>query len=779
MKLKCFWLTVLCIAFTSINAQVPSVYGIVKDAFTGEAIQGVVVFDSATSGTGISNTHGYYDITANNGYNSLVFTAPGYLTAVHLVRVFGPVSLDIELSPIGDEQTQNNQANSILNDYQIGHIMPLSKQIKDMPAIANEQDPVKFLQNLPGAKGGMEGMSGLYVRGGNNDNNLMMMDGIPVFGSGHLFGFLSPFQPNSFRDIQFYRGPAPARYGGRASSVTDVSMKEGNTNEFNGEMGINLLDLFVNANGPLDKAGKTTINIGIRKSWLDVLTRSNDNSTLNFGFHDLNAKVVFRPSQYSKLSVWVYNGRDKYGFNLKDSGFVDTTKTFEASVFKLQTKWQSTITGVNYMARINKKIFANFIVGYSHFKTNNIVNLRLSTYDSVLNPKLNWILKSDNQNALNLITAKAQFEQRISDKARLNYGLESNLYFLTPYKEYYYVRKDSFVLYDQSGGTVNNSSPIENAVYGEYIIEPVKGLTINGGLRLWSFIGKDKSFFRPEPRIFLRQLLSNGASVRLGFSVNNQGVNQLSSINLPQPTDAWFPAGKLIKPQQSIQTSFGWSKMLGAGWGINIESYYKRLNGVFDVYSDIEDQTDPQYWVDIVGQGKGNSYGIETILSKEIGPFSGFVSYSLSKTNRTIETINFGNTYPFRWDRRHSFNSIFYYRTSAWSKISFGLTVMSGSAVTVPTSAYYNYDNTLVLNYSSKNNYRLPIYHRVDFSFTKKSHRSTEDLRRYWGINIYNLFMRNNVMFVRVDKKDGVNGFTVKGISWFPFVPSMFYKIEF
>lgn len=779
MKLKILSLAVACALIGIVHAQIPSVYGYIKDQATGEVMQGVAVYDSATGSTAISNVKGYYDVTAKNGYNSLVFTAPGYLTRVEIVNTYIPVNLNIVLVPITEEQINTNPASSVLNDYQIGHTMPLNSQMKNMPVIASEQDPIKFIQYLPGAKGGMEGLSGLYVRGGNNDQNLMTMDGVPVFGSGHLFGFLSPFQPNSVRDLQFYRGPAPAQYGGRASSVTAVNMKEGSDKEWNGEIGINLLSTFLNANGPIDRAGKVTLNVGLRKSWLDVLGRSTENSTFVFGFHDLNAKLAFQLTPNSRLSIWVYNGKDKYGINQKDSSSPDSSNNVQATKIKFIQKWQSTLSGINFSTRISNKVFANFILGYSHFKTNSIVDFNSSLYDSADNLKLNWVFKQNSHNSMDLIVAKAQFEQRLSEKSRLNYGLESNLYFMVPYVEYFYARKNSFVFYDRTEGTVNNSKPIENSVYGEYIVEPYKGLTVNAGLRLWSFFTADKKFFRPEPRIILRQFLSNGAVARIGFSINNQGVNQLSSTNVPQPTDAWFPSGKFIQPQQAIQFNVGWSRLYKSGWGLNIESYFKKLNGVFDVYSDVEDQTDPQYWVNLVGQGKGNAYGIECTLSKEFGNLTGLVSYSLSKVNRTIETINFGNTYPFRWDRRHALSSVLYYNLSRRVKFSFSFTLMSGNAVTVPTSAYLNFDKTLVLHYSEKNNYRLPVYHRVDFSFTKLTKRSTPDLRRYWGITVYNALMHNNVMYITVEKQANTSEYQVKGRGLFPFVPSAFFKVEF
>lgn len=763
--------------FADLNAQAPSVYGWIRDKESGEAIHGAVVVDSASMFYTYTNQQGYFYLGLPSGRHILQVSAGGYVAAKLKIDVYQSVPQSFWLNPLDEEEpdTVSNEYHTIY-DYRSGHTAPSASQINDMPTLLSEPDPVKFAQYLPGVTGGIEGLAGLYVRGGNADQNLITMDGLPLYGNGHLAGLFSQYNVDLIRDMQFYRGAAPARYGGRAGAVMDVNMKEGNDQFWKGNFWSDLLTLRLSADGPIDKAGKTTASFGIRRSWLDLLLPKSGDNFVYYTLHDINAKVVYRPNVGHQWSFWVYNGRDKF-----DSKFAasETDTLNRTTNLKLQVgvAWQNTLAGVSYSQKINNRLYANYTVGLSRYAFENFFSFEgeLFTDTSYSQAKISV----RDKNSLTDLIGRADFEFGLNADNHFRFGAEAIRHGFKPREQTLVITSNNVSDYDSTIGKVNTKGTAEASVYGEWIANLSVGLKLNAGIRLWQFYTSEKSYIRPEPRIMLSQILQGKKALKLSFSMANQGLHQLSSVNGNLPGDVWFPVGSGIVPQQNIQIAGGFYQPWKHGIEFSIDLFYKRMKGITDITGGDEGDLELNFWENMIAQGTGTSNGIELLSMKKHGRFKFTASYTLSKSVRKFEEINFGREFPFRWDRRHKFGFQGIYRVNENFMLNLGVVLMSGNAVSVPTGRYLTADGKFVFDYSEKNNYRMPFYRRVDLGFKKQiSQGRSYGAAQYWGMNIYNLASWQNPLFVRMDKNDQ-NVMSAFGISYFPIVPSIFYQLTF
>ncbi|MBS3913137.1 MAG: TonB-dependent receptor [Bacteroidetes bacterium] len=766
----------LSIFGNQVYSQLPQVSGFIRDDISGEAIQGAIATDSSSFQYTYSNKDGYYNLGVSSGKHTLVFTAAGYQKQRYILDVYNSQELVVQLKklPLTEADTHSNLHSSI-NDYRSGYTAPLASQVQNMPALLSVKDPVKFLQYLPGVSGGIEGLAGMYVRGGNADQNLVTMDGLPVYGNGHIFGLLSNFNPDQVRDVQFYRGVMPARYGGRAGSVMDVSTPDGNQYFGQGSFTSDLVNLNINYNGPLNASGTTTASFGMRRSWLDLLfKRPTNGNYLYYNLHDFNGKVVFRPNKKDKIAVWVYNGRDKFGVQFITNEF-DSLNVHHEGKETQSIVWQNTLTGVNFSHRISDRHYSQFLVGMARYTYNSPYYADGTiTTDTTIDT---YILNYKQQIHLTDFIGKANFEYNYNANNSLRYGGELISHNFKPNTISVQYEANNISRLDTIFGKANVQNASEGSVYAEWESNLSAGLKLNAGARLWTFFGKEKTYIRPEPRIFISQLLKDKKALKLGFSIANQGIHQLGSVNGNLPSDVWFPTSKNFKPQQNIQATAGFYEPWRKGIEFSLDLYYKWMNGITDkLYSD-DNLPTYNYWESIITQGKGNAYGLEVLMMKKTGSFNGLFSYSYSKSTRTFADLNFGNTFPFRWDRRHKAVIQGVLIASKYVTINFALVFMTGNAVSVPTGKYVTADGSFIYDYSEKNNYRMPMYKRLDLGFTKILRASSFE-KSCWGVNVYNVLNFKNPLFVNLqeDSKGKVRAY---GLSFFPFVPSVFYRYEF
>ncbi len=759
----------------AIFAQLPQIAGIVSDKNTGESIQGAIVGDIQGNNYTYSNRNGYYSLGLGGGKYTLFVSASGYYRKIFQLDVFGTKEMDVILTPIDplNPDTVSNLSSGI-NDYRSGHIAPLMAQVKTMPTLLSEPDPVKLLQNIPGVNGGIEGLSGMYVRGGNSDQNLSLMDGLPLYGNGHIFGFLSGYNPDVLRDIQFYKGVTPARYGGRAGAVLDVTLKEGNKTEWKGNYSANFLTMKLSMDGPI--SDKVTASLGIRRSYLDLFLPRSGGDYVFYNIHDLNLKVAANLNKNNKLTFFVYNGRDKYAIKATSTRR-DSTNRLISFNFQNAVYWQNTLLGANLSHKFNSRHYALFTLGMSRYayKYNFSLNGSVTTDTGSNTAKI----ELGRVNAITDIVGKADFEYNLLNGSYLRYGAEIIHHGFKPSVAHEQIVSSGSGETDSTYGNSNIQGALEASVYGEYETVLSAGLKLNIGARLWTFVGKDKTFFFPEPRIFLSQQLQGQKALKFGFSIANQGVNQLASVNASLPSNIWFPSAKNFSTQQNLQFTAGYYRPIKYGIEFSLDAYYKIMKGVTDVTGRDEGDLLKNYWQPMLAQGKGTAYGLEATFMKKHGRLNGVAGYTWSYSNRTIPDINFGKTFPFRWDRRHKFSIMGVYHISDVFMLNFGLVIMTGNAVSVPTGKYVAADGTFIFDYAEKNNFRMPTYRRFDIGFTKEINPYRNLNKQFWGINIYNALGFYNPLFIQIkrDAKDNVN--KAYGQSFFPFIPSAFYRWEF
>jgi len=757
--------------------NIPGIYGWIEDKETGERIENALVIDSSDLQYTYSNRDGYYNMGVGSGRHVLLFAAAGYYALRMVEDVYSSIPYNIQLTPLeaNKDDTSWNKYHAIF-DLRSGHVSPTRKQTLQMNSLLSIPDPVKLLQFLPGVSGGIEGLSGMYVRGGNSDQNLMMMDGLPIYGNGHIFGFLSSYNPELIGNTEFYRGVAPARYGGRAGAVLDFGMSEGNRKTWKGSYNQDLLLFNVAANGPLNNSGSVTGSFGLRRTWLDMILPKEGDAYAYYSLYDLNGKVTWRINERNKLSFFAYSGRDKLASAISTSDVDSLNRQIEFNL-KLGFNWQNNLFGINWAKKINNRHYGNFMLGMT--RATYRVPFEIGSSIKSDTSFSSFGIKTENANAITNLIGKANLEYRLRSNTHLRYGGEIVLHSFNPSILYISLSSAGATGLDTTFGLDNKSMSPEVSVYGEYEKNLGAGLKVNLGGRIWSFAGNGKTWIRPEPRILISQILQDQKALKLGFSIANQGVHRLSSVNANLPGDIWFPTGGNIRPQRTIQITGGFYQPWKKGLEFNMELYLKSFDGITDLTGQDENDYEPRYWERVLAQGTGRAYGIEFLLIKKIGRLNGMAGYTLSRSDRNIADINFGATYPFRWDRRHkmSFQGV-YAINKNWT-IQFGGVWMTGNAVTVPTGQYLSADGMMVLDYTAKNNFRMPFYSRFDFGFTKKlKPQLHRPFSSYYGVNIYNIASRNNPLLVRVDQPAG-QAVEAYGISYFPFIPSGFYRVVF
>jgi len=761
-----------------LHAQVPAITGWVYDKETLETIPGAVIVNIETNENTQSNTCGYYQLPTTRGDKTIAVAAAGYRPVKVLVEVEASVTKNIFLIPVKFDELDSAEEILSLYNQKTSFYSPRRKQIIEAPSVLSVNDPVKYLQFLPGVTGGIEGLAGLVVRGSNPDQSLQMMNGMPLYGNGHLWGFLSNYNPEIIKSADFYRGVAPARYGGRAGGgVMDVQMAGGNAVSWTGLMHMDLISANAVANGPLDHRGKVTASIGIRRSYLDwLLGSTGPDASLIGNTHDINAKVDYKESQKTQWSFWAYNGRDKFGLQQTISETDSLGRLLDISL-KLITSWQNTLAGVRWSHEFNSNHFGSISAGITRYKFNSLFGLEGSiTTDT---SKRTAEYSETYSNTISDFHVNGDFSYIYTHQYSINYGSQLAIHGLRPGRTEIVSKDGNNPATTEKYGIANQQTVVEWANYAELDMHPNAGLSINLGMRLWSFFTAERVWVRPEPRITLSQLLEGKNRIQLGLGMSNQGLHQLSSVNGILPADIWFPSGENFSPQRTTQISGAFIKPVAKGTELSAEVYYKGFNGITDLTGIEEDPLLPNYWERSITQGQGTSYGFEMLLSKRTGVITGVASYTYSKTQRQFQFINENQPFPYRWDRPHQAKLQLTVQASNAFKINIAGVFMSGNLQTVPTGKYLSADNRIVYDYTMKNNYRMPNYKRIDIGFIKQikpfMRRGYEE---FYGINVYNVMNWFNPMFAQIEIES--NGLVrLQGTSYFQFVPSAFYRIQF
>ncbi|HOH99545.1 MAG TPA: TonB-dependent receptor plug domain-containing protein, partial [Bacteroidales bacterium] len=551
-------------------------------------------------------------------------------------------------------------------------VLPV-QQVRDIPALLGEKDVFKALQLMPGVQSGSEGSSGLYVRGGGPDQNLIILDDATVYNANHLFGFFSLFNGDALKSIELTKGGFPARYGGRLSSVVDMNMKDGNKEKLQGTAGIGLISSRLVLEGPIVKE-KSSFLVSARRTYLDALTMpfQPEDSRGGYYFYDLNAKVNYDFGPKNKLYLSGYFGRDKFYFK----------ETYVNSKSQAGLFWENGTGTLRWNHLFNNKLFSNTSLILSNYRLNIFTEEKYNNSEFELSY----------QSGIRDISVKHDLDYSLSPNHQIRGGFLVTFHKFTPSA---IVLKDSDAdIFDRKIKAINN---IESGVYIEDEARFGSAFRVNTGIRVSGFTHENKTIIRPEPRISMAYKLRSDLSAKASFAIMNQYVHLLSNTGLGLPTDLWVPSTSNIGPQQSWQVAAGLARdLISRNLELSIEGYYKKSNDLLG-YKDgasfllIDDPTDAEEfnWEDNITQGQGWSYGAEVLLQRKTGKLTGWIGYTLSWTQRQFDDINQGEKFYAKYDRRHDVSVVGIYKITDDITISGTWVYGTGNAITLPLADYH------------------------------------------------------------------------------------------
>ncbi|MEQ9100179.1 MAG: TonB-dependent receptor [Imperialibacter sp.] len=778
--------SLLCVT-SIIFAQSNTISGYVRDRETGESLIGANVFDKSTLKGTTTNHFGYYTLPLSYSEVHLVFSYVGYLPIDTLITLKGNVELSIRLVPQSmlDEIVVTAEED-LVDMPQMSKIGIPVDQIKSLPALAGEVDIFKALQLMPGIQSGSEGSSGLYVRGGGPDQNLILLDGVPVYNASHLFGFFSVFNADAINNVEVIKGGFPARYGGRLSSVIDISMKEGNNRELKGTGSIGLISSKLTLEGPLKKE-KSSFIVSARRTYIDILARplikanTDGDETAGYFFYDLNAKVNYTFSDRDRIYLSTYTGDDKAYARSKDFYVSDNTRYDYKDEFGL--KWGNITSAFRWNHVFSPKIFSNVTATYSKYQ----FDIFQEYYNKTTTPTETTEDSGATRyfSGIQDLALKTDFEFTPHVDHQLRAGASAIHHTFNPGILAYTASNDA----DTTLGSTKTRG-LELATYFEDDWTISKAIRVNAGVHFSAFNVNNIWYQKAQPRINARYLFDNGLAIKASYATMAQFIHLLTNSSIGLPTDLWVPATKNIKPQYSSQVAIGVAKNITKTYEVSIEAYYKDMTNLIE-YSEGASYLDPQKdWQDKVSTGNGVSYGTELLIQKKTGRFSGWIGYTLSRTERTFPDLNFGKTYPYKYDRRHDVSLVGIYKLRDDFEFSATWVYGTGNAVSLPEEryagrgqsynagpgrpTYYFYDE--LLYYPSRNNYRMRAYHRLDVSVSKTKKKKWG--QQTWSFGAYNAYSRANPFFMDIGyDRSGNKKF--KQYSLFPIIPSVRYNFEF
>ncbi len=771
--------TIFCCTFSfpELKAQTDQVTlsGYVKDAESGETLIGAAVFVPSLK-TGIStNVYGFYSLTLPKGKYDLVVSYVGYQQINATIDFSENFTKDFEILlegvTIEGAVVTAKKENESVEKVEMSQVNLKMKQIQQIPALMGEVDVIKAIQLLPGVATVGEGSSGIYVRGGGVDQNLVLLDEAPVYNVSHLLGFFSVFNPDAIKDVQLYKGGIPANYGGRLSSVLDIRMKEGNVKKWGGTAGIGTISSRLTVEGPLSKDNSSIIVSG-RRTYADLFLAFSKDSIARQSqlyFYDLNTKVNFKLNEKNRLFLSGYFGKDVLG----------QRKEFEIG-------WGNTTGSVRWNHVYNNKLFSNLTFYYSNFDytlgepegteafkwDSQLTDFSLKLdYNYFLNPENN--LKFGAQSILHRIDpggARGIGEESIFNVIKIeeNKALEHAIYISNEQK----IGDRLQALYGLRFSAFQNIGGFNLVNYNENY-EAVDSTFYDAGKIFNTYTGL-------EPRIGLRFTIDDQSSVKLSYNRTFQYIHLASNSTSSSPLDIYFPSSPNVKPQKADQIAAGYFRNFkDNAIETSIEVYYKKIYNSID-FRDHAELLLNEHLEGELRFGEGRAYGLELLLKKQKGDLTGWIGYTLARSERKIKEINDGKYYPTKFDKTHDLSVVLSYVLSKQWNISTNWVYSSGSAVTLPTGRY-EYYGMIVPVFSGRNSERLPAYHRLDLSVSWKLKKKLfKVVDREMVFSLYNVYNRKNPYSInfRQEEDDPQKTYAEKTYL-FGIIPSVTFNYKF
>lgn len=751
------------VLFHSITyAQTISVSGYMINKDGREVIPSAVIHLDQVPKTK-SNSFGYFSFSAIPGTRLITVEMPGFRTYDIRLRLERDTTLYLELSPWEVQLDEVRITTPLANEQGNYHLT--AEQIKNVPTILSEPDVLKVLQLMPGVQGGAEGTAGIHVRGGSPDQTLILMDGVPVYNVNHLFGFFSVFNPDAVAAVELYKNHLPARFGGRLSSVVDIAMREGNRREAKKSFQIGPLSSKIMVEGPIKKDTSSYL-ISVRRTWLDVLAgtaqRLAGGSYARIGFYDLNAKLNFQPNLRNRFFLSFYTGND---------GFKNgVTSGDERSLYSFQ--WGN-LTGIARWNHIfGPKLFKNSTLSFT--------NYRFQISNSVRSVDINYLSRTSSRIAD--ISYKSDFTYSLT-KGEIQFGVETTLHRFAP--EIVQLKGD---VEEINPSSVDPTYMLDTHGYVDYSYHPIDKVRLQAGVHYNLLHVNHKTYHGLQPRLSVQvSPWEKAGGFRASYMQTMQFLHLLTNASLGLPTDLWVPITDRIPPQRATQYSVGMYGDFCKQFDWSLDVYTKTMRNLLEYTEGANFLNNPDLrWFDRVTTGHGSSKGIEMLVQKQGRILSGFVSYTLSRTDRTFEALNEGQTFPYRYDRRHSLNVSAQYIFTKLRSVQLLFTANSGGYVTIPTqrfggaplplfvggqgSANLDYFNELGA-FPLRNNLKMPFYHRLDLSY--KTAKQKKKGLRTWTFSVYNTYSHRNAFFLFVSDNQ------LKKFTLFPILPSLSYEFRF
>ncbi len=785
-----------------------TVSGYITDAGSGETLigAGVLVEEASRKNpTGaVTNAYGYYTLTIPRGKVSLQYSYVGYESQAFEMDLGRDTTLNITLKPSAEirEATVVAQKDAGIQSTYLGSIDIPLVHIQRTPVVFGEADVLKAIQLMPGVQGGNEGFTGLYVRGGGPDENLILLDGVPIYNVDHMLGILSVFQTEAVKKVTLYKGSFPARYGGRISSIVDIRTNDGNMKETHGSIGVGALTEKFHLEGPIieDKLSYSLSARGLHTIFFDPLIRyfgkrveEDSDVYANYFFYDLNGKITWRLNDRDRFFLASYNGRDRMNVRFdehENSGYSDTDG-FDRT--KVGIGWGNNVVSLRWNHVFSSQLFANTTFAFNHYRMLMNTGMRSQgrDYDGM---RYVYDFDVDYISGIRDWSWKADFDYVPSPRHLVKFGAEYVYHTFLPQTltAVTYTEEGDDKLHDeQKYGSTKPYRGHDISVYAEDDFSVGDRLTVNPGLHLSLFNTDGKSYWNLQPRVSAKYAWGGGWSVKGGYARMAQYVHLLSSAQISLPIDLWVPITKDIRPVTSDQFSAGVYFDGIKGWEFSVEGYYKSMHNILEYKDGTLMVASNTGWETKVEMGDGRAMGLEFFAQKTAGPVTGWVAYTLAKSDRRFPdgSINMGERFPYKYDRRHNFNINANWQLSPRIDLSATFVFATGGTTTLPVR------QTMILRpdgrsssadyVEHRNNYRLPPSHHLNIA--ANFHKKKRHGERIWSLSVYNLYRQLNPNLVffhfeterKTPESEPETKLVMDKLTILPLVPSVSYTYQF
>ncbi len=753
----------LLFSFISLSASAQfTMSGHIYDKSDGEALPGATLYISQLETGTATNVYGFYSLTPSESNFRITVSYLGYQPIDTLITLSENQVIDFYLSEqvgeLGEVEVSATrlELQEQINSTKMSSVSLRPQEITNIPTLAGEADLIKVAQLLPGVTSGNEGSTGMFVRGGTDDQNLVVLDDAVVYNLGHLFGFFSVFNSDAIKDVEVIKGGFTSDFGGRLSSVMDVRMNDGSLQRYNARGGIGLLTSRLTIDGPVIK-DRMSFMLAARRTYIDRVFQL-VGSNLPYYFYDYNAKLNYKISNNDRIYLSSYFGNDVLAFNEtaeEDEGDEDLDFGFQLGNFTTTLRW-------NHIYK-SQKLFSNVTLHQTRFK----YDIQGDFVDNSL------LIRSQIQD----VGVKADWQYFKSPENKFIFGAQTVTHFFRPNVISTSGDISDFVD-DREGSLIQNT---EWAIYGGNERDLSKQFKLNVGFRYSMTVTEGKVYSGPEPRIAMRYKINDENSVKASYSLMRQYMHRVSSSSIALPTDLWYPVTENVRPQRAHQFVVGYSRIFPKSQlSFSVESYYKTMARLIEYREGASLILNDNFERELIS-GDGDSYGVEFLLRKKYGSFTGWLSYSLSKTSRNFDELNEGNTYPSKFDRRHvatlvsmvelndrvSFSAVWTYQSGAWFTPQTGQFLMPNASLT---------QVELIPIYGDRNSTQLGGTHRMDINFILKP-RGKRRFGGEWHIGAYNFYNRAAPFRVDIENNGVTYEYVQQGL--FGFIPSVAYNFNF